>query len=302
MSIGSSVRRLAAKAECCEGKIIFGVNSGDRRRACEFRLIRYVPDTVRNEYVHIGVILREQGSREAAEVRFTRDWRRVQCFDPDADTALLEGIESELQRALKNEPDGDLMHRLGESLSLSVQMTEPKAYLAESMPAGVEELMRLYVDPPARERVPRLSGRAAIHSRMRSEFARAGVWDLLRKRIAASDYTRPGDPLRIDAGYRPNGIIRMFHAVSLEPGLEMAKVLAFSSAGLRAGVERVEKAGLELTAIIEPAAKLGATSEEPDRLEMYRFGVETMEEHQIRVLTTSDLSRVAETARREFRL
>jgi hypothetical protein len=277
--------------------------SGEKpRRACEFQLLRYVPDAVRNEYVHIGVILREQGSREAAEVRFTRDWRRVRCLDPEADTALLEGMESELRRRFAAEPDGNLMRLLSEALSLNVQMTDPKAYLAESIPAGMEELMRLYVDPSPRERVPRLSGRAAIQARMRTEFERAGVWDLLRKRIAASLYTRPGDPLRIDAGYRPNGIVRMFHAVSLEPGVEMAKVLAFSAAGLRAGVERVEKAELELTAVIEPAARLGATDEEPERLALYRFGVETMEESQIRVLTTSDLERVAETARRELRI
>ncbi|MGB7984878.1 MAG: DUF3037 domain-containing protein [Terracidiphilus sp.] len=278
------------------------MSSGNPRRACEFQLLRYVPDAVRNEYVHIGVILREQGSREPAAVRFTRDWRRVRCLDPEADTALLEGMESELRRRFEAEPDGKLMRLLNEALSLNVQMTEAKAYLAESLPAGMEELMRLYVEPPPREKTQRLSGRAAIQTRMRSEFERAGVWDLMRKRIAASEYTRPGDPLRIDAGYRPNGVIRMFHAVSLEPGVEMAKVLAFSSAGLRIGVERVEKAGLELTAIIEPAAKLGATDEEPERLEMYRFGVETMEEHQIRVLTTSDLGRVAETARRELRV
>jgi hypothetical protein len=266
--------------------------------------------------VHIGVILREQGGAEGAEVRFTRDWRRVRCLDPEADTALLEGMESELRRRFQAEPDGSLMKLLTESLSLSVQMTEAKAYLAESIPAGVEELMRLYVEPPPRERVPRLSGRAAIQGRMRTEFERAGVWDLLRKRIAASEYTRPGDPLRIDVGYRPNGlshaagkdrsagmpVIRMFHAVSLEPGVEMAKVLAFSAAGLRAGVERVEKAQLELTAVIEPAARMSATDEAPERLEMYRFGVETMEEHQIRVLTTSDLGRVAETARLELRI
>jgi hypothetical protein len=275
---------------------------GDQRRACEFQLLRYVPDAVRNEYVHIGVILREQGSTEAAEVRFTRDWRRVRCLDPDADTALLEGMESELKRRFQAEPDGGLMRLLTEALSLSVQMTEPKAYLAESIPAGVEELMRLYVEPPPRERLPRLSGRAAIQARMRTEFERTGVWELMRKRIAASEYTRLGDPLRIDVGYRPNGLIRMFHAVSLEPGVEMAKVLAFSAASLRAGVERVEKAQLELTAVIEPAARLGATDAEPERLEMYRFGVETMEEHQIRVLTTSDLDRVAETARRELRV
>jgi hypothetical protein len=284
---------------------------------------------VRNEYVHIGVILREAAAEEQpgrSEVRFTHDWRRVKCLDPDADTALLEGMESELRRRLADppvdgKPDGRLMRILEESLSLNIQMTEPKAYLAESMPAGMEELMRLYVEAPARERVSRLSGRAAIHAHMRSEFERAGVWDLMRKRIAAAEYTRPGDPLRIDMGYRPNGLVRMFHAVSLDPridpridsrfgarigtgataGLEMAKVLAFSAAALRAGVERVEKAELELTAVIEPAARLGATDEEPERLEMYRFGVETMEEHQIRVLTTSDMERVAETARRELR-
>jgi hypothetical protein len=288
------------------------------RRACEFQLLRYVPDPVRNEYVHIGVIVREAaapgsaatGAPGRAEVRFTRDWRRVRCLDPDADTALLEAMESELRGRLQGEANREeparLMRLLEESLSLGVQMTETKGYLAESLPAGVEELMRLYVDPPPREKLPRLSGRAAIQTRMRAEFEHAGVWDLLRKRIAAAEYTRPGDPLRIDAGYRPNGIVRMFHAVSLDPGIatgvEMAKVLAFSAAGLRAGVERVEKAELELTAVIEPAAKLGATDEEPERLDLYRFGVETMEEHQIRVLTTADLGRVAETARRELRV
>ena len=277
------------------------MSSRIHRRNCEFQLLRYVPDAVRNEYVHIGVILREPGGAEPAQVRFTRDWRRVRCLDPEADTALLEGMESELRRLLGEEPHGKLMRLLDESLSLNVQMTGSKAYLAESLPAGVEELMRLYVEPPRRERLPRLRGRAGIQAVIRGEFERAGVWDLLRKQIPASDYTRPGDPLRIDAGYRPNGVIKMFHAVSLDPGVEMAKVLAFSSAGLRAGVERVEKATLELTAVIEPAAKIGANDNEPERLEMYRFGVETMEEHQIRVLTTSDMQRVAETARRELR-
>ncbi len=273
---------------------------------CNFYLLRYVTERVRNEYVHIGVILREQNSEAPrTEVRFTRDWRRVRCLSPDADIALFESIEAELRRLFATATPAaseDEITRLIKSLSNSVQITNSSARYAESFPAAMEDLMRLYVDPPPREKVPRLSGRAAIQARMRSEFERAGVWDLMRKRIAASDYTRPGDPLKIDAGYRPNGLIRMFHAVSLEPGVEMAKVLAFSAASLRAGVERVEKAKLELTAIIEPAQKLAATDDEPERLALYRFGVETMEEHQIRVLTTTDLERVAETARRELRV
>jgi Protein of unknown function (DUF3037) len=277
------------------------MNGINPRRECEFQLLRYVPETARNEFVHIGVLLREQGSGHT-EVRFTRDWRRVKCLDPDADIAVLEGMEGELRRRLNGEAGETLKRLLDEALSTNVQMTEPKGHLAESLPAGMEELMKLYVESPPKERTPRLSGRAAIHARMRSEFEHAGVWDLLRKRIAASDYTRPGDPLRIDLGYRPNGVIRMFHAVSLEPGLETAKVLAFSAAGLRAGVERVEKAQLELTAVIETAAQLGATDDDPQQLELYRFGVETMEENQIRVLTTSDMGRVADAARRELRV
>lgn len=268
-------------------------------RRYAFQLLQYVPDPVRNEFVHIGVVLREAESG-SVEVRLTRDWRRVRCINPEADIAQLEGMASELNRRLREASGRELMRRLDESLSLCVQMTAPKACLAESFPAGMEDLMRTYVEPMRREKLPRLSGRAAIQTRMRGEFERAGVWDLLRKRIAVSGYTRPGETLRIDLGYRPNGAIRMFHAVSLEPGPEMAKLLAFSAAGLHAGVERVEKAALELTAIVEPAAKLGATDEEPERLEMYRFGIETMEEHRIRVLTTSDLGRVAETARREL--
>ena len=279
-----------------------------QRLQCEFRLLQYVPDPLRNEFVHIGVLLQEQAATGSpVHIRLTHDWRRVRCMDANADTALLESMESEFRLRFAEDsgsgraPGIDLMQRLEESLSNSVQMTPPKGYLAESLPAGMDELMRLYVEPPPRERVQRLSGRAAIQAGMRREFEQAGVWDLLRKKIAAADYTRPGDPLRIDLGYR-NGQIRMFHAVSLEPGLDTAKVLAFSSAALRAGVERVDKAELELTAIVEPAARLGATDDDPERLEMYRFGIETLEEHRIRVLTTSDLGRVAETARRELRV
>jgi hypothetical protein len=292
------------------------------RRQCEFFLLRYVPDPVRNEGVHVGVILREVSGR-VASVRFTSDWRRVRCLDPEADTGMLEGLESELRRRFQQEPDGNLMHVLEDSFSNSVQMTRAKGYLAESVETGVEELMRLYVEPQKRERVSRLSGRSAIQAQMRTEFERAGVWDLLRKRIAASQYTRPGDPLRIDLGYQPNGVIRMFQAVSLEAasgtGLETAKALAFSAPGLIAGVGRVEKAALELTAVIEPlrqgignreqgrgkrAVRAGEDGDEFDseRVTAYRFAVETMEEQQIRVLTTADLGRAAETARRELRI
>jgi hypothetical protein len=121
----------------------------------------------------------------------------------------------------------------------------------------------------------------------------------MRKRIAASLYTLPGDPMKIDCGYRPNGVVKMFQAVSLEADVESAKVLAYSAPRLREGVARVEAAKLELTAVVEP---LREVSDEDEGMERYRFGVEAMENQDIRVLTMNDLGRAAETARVELRI
>ena len=272
-------------------------NQVNERQQCEFSLMRYVPDPVRNEFVNIGVLLREAGRPESTIVRFTKDWSRVRCLDQDADIAVLEALESEVRRRLLE--DGQpVMKILEDSFSMVLQITPSQGCLAESMPAEIEQLMQLYVETKKRPAATRRSGRAAIHARMRGEFERVGVWDLLRKRIAAASYTRPGDTLRVDCGYRPNGIVRMFHAVSLESDSELAKVLTFSAPALAEGVKRVESADLELTAIVEPLKD----RDDEEHLAQYRFAIETMETQKIRVLTTSDLTRVAETARREIRV
>lgn len=268
------------------------------RLRCEFFLVRYVPDPVKGEFVNIGVLLREVGRPESTMVRFTKDWSRVRCIDPAADTATLEALEIEVRQRLL-EAGQPVMRTIEDSFSHLVQLTPSKACLAESMPAEIDLLIQLHVESQKREGAARRSGRMAIHTRMRSEFERTGVWDLMRKRISAASYTRPGDPLRIDCGYRPNGVIRMFHAVSLEGDSELAKVLAFSAPALAEGVQRVEKAELELTAIVQPLAKI----EHPEEgMAQYRFAVEAMEAQKIRVLTTSDLPRVADRARTELRV
>ena len=282
------------------------------RVQCEFFLIRYVPDVVKGEFVNIGVLLREAGGGApgvntpgGAVVRFTRDWSRVRCMDADADIGLLEGLEGEIGARLRmggTDAPGikPVMEILEDTLANSVQMTEVKACLAESLPAELEQLMKMYVEPLKVKTERKRTGRAAIAGAMRTEFERAGVWGLMRKRIAASLYTRAGDPMKIDCGYRPNGVIRMFQAVSLEGDVEAAKGLAYSAPQLMEGVQRVEAARLELTAIVEPLRSVSDTEDEA--MERYRFGVEAMERQEIRVVTMSDLARMAETARVELRV
>ncbi len=157
-----------------------------QRKQCEFQLIRYVPDPIRNEFVSVGVLLR---SGEQSELRFTRDWRRVRCLDPDADTEMLEALEVEVAHRLHVSTDPQrrqTLDLLEASLSKGVQITESKGYLAETFPAGLDDLMRLYVDPPRKERVRQRSGREGILDAMRDTFGKAGVWALMRKGIRAS--------------------------------------------------------------------------------------------------------------------
>ena len=270
------------------------------RLACEFFVIRYVPDVVKGEFVNIGVVLREVEHAERAHVRFTRDWRRVRCVDANADVEVLEALEGELSVRLGAGEAKPLIERLEDSLSNSIQLTPARACLAETVPAEMEQLMRMYVEPLPVRRERRVSGRAAIAGAMRREFERAGVWALMRKRIAASEYTRSGDPMKIDCAYRPNGMIRMFQAVSLGGDVEAAKVLAYTMPELRSGVTRVEAAKLEMTAVVEPLRSLESSAD--DEVERYRFGVEAMERAEIRVMTLTDLPRMAETARLELRI
>ena len=270
------------------------------RLQCEFSLVRYVPDVVKGEFANIGVLLREPGPQGSVTVRFTRDWSRVRCIDPGADVAMLESLEAEIVQRLHGGVElkvnaKPVLETLEDSLSNSVQLTEMRGTLAESVPAEMEQLLRMYVEPlKAESGRRRQSGRAVIAGQMRTAFERAGAWRLLRKRIAASQYTQPGDPLKLDCGYR-NGHLRLFQAVSLESDVEGAKGLAYSASALRAGVLRAEGVELELTAVVERIAEV---REE----EQYRFGVSVMEREAIRVLTVADLGRVAETAKRELHL
>ena len=276
------------------------------RIPCEFFLIRYVPDVVKGEFTNIGVLLREAGTPAGAaggpvQLRFTRDWARVRCMDADADIGMLEALESEIELRLRQSATDlkPVLATIEDSFSNSIQMTEPRACLAENVAVELDLLMKMYVEPLRVKEARQRTGRAAIAAAMRSQFERAGVWALMRKKIAASIYTQAGDPMKIDCGYRPNGVIKMFHAVSLEADVEAAKVLAWSAPRLHEGVARVEGAKLELTAVVEP---LRSVSEEDEGSQRYRFGVETMESQQIRVVTMNDLARAAETARLDLRL
>src|ERR1700680_3289455 len=104
------------------------------RRQLEFFLVRYVPDAVKEEFVNIGVVMVEPGANGGgfAEVRFTRDWRRVRCLDPQADVEMLAALERDIRGQLGSAPDrAVLLKRLQDSFSNLIQISPTKGLLAE---------------------------------------------------------------------------------------------------------------------------------------------------------------------------
>lgn len=277
-------------------------------RQCEFFLIQYRPDPTRGEYVNIGVLLREvvsPESRGAGETRlhFTRDWRRVRCLDPDADISKLELLEADIRGLLENSKEGarPFIDVMINSWSNDLTLSGSIACLADSLLAKVDSLMEMFVHPRKREPTSRKGRRQVIYEAMRTHFERTGAWEMMKKRIPVADYIGRADNLRIDCGYR-NGRVRMFHAVAFDD-LDAAKVLAFTSAKLAAGVKQKEGLELELTAFVDPLGRNGphGTLElNEEQLSIYNAGKSTMEESGIQVITTLSLPRIAEAAGREL--
>jgi hypothetical protein len=270
------------------------------QQQCNFFLVRYVPDAVKNEFVNIGVVLMPPAGDP--ELRFTRDWARVRCLDPQADVEMLGALESDL-RSQMHDARGDrdaLLRRMQDSFSNALQPSEFKACLAESPVAEADELARIYLERPRRRGSRELSSREAIYQRMRGEFERVGAWDLMWRDIPAARFTLPGDPLKIDAGYatgetiKTGGTIKMFHALSLEHDVNAAKVLGFSFPRMAEGLLRTQNHQAELTAIVEDGL--------PAEDDAINFALETLRAGAITVASIQQLPQLADQAARDLRL
>lgn len=261
------------------------------KQQCRFFLLRYVPDAVKNEFVNIGLVLLPPAG--SAEVRFTHDWSRVRCLDPQAEVEILEALEADLREKLR-EMNGDhefILRRIQDSFSNALQPTEFQGCLAESPAAEADELARIYLERSRRTQSRELSARRAIYQKMQQEFESAGVWPVMRRSVPVAQYTRSGDPLKIDCGYSPNGTVKLFHAVSLAADVNSAKILAFTFPQLREGIRKAESKQAELTAIVEDDLPAD---------DAVSFARETLERNAIHIASVRDLPGIAAVAAREM--
>jgi Protein of unknown function (DUF3037) len=217
-----------------------GSNKTPGERAFAYRILRYTPNLVRDEWVNIGVLLfaPTTGERRLRLIEEQEEFTRVRRLHPQADEALLrrlrDDLEDRFQTANGNARNGGdwqaLLAKWDDTLSNALQLAPQKGTLAEDLDA---ELERLYNDHVAFQRAPGRVGapgsRGQIRSYCSQVFRQARVWERIQKGVHASEFTFPGDPLRIDYGYRRNGTRGFVHTLSVSRAPSEAKNFAYTA-------------------------------------------------------------------------
>jgi len=263
------------------------------KRQLELYLLRFLPHPLRDDFVTVGLLLVESDGG-FAEVRFTRDWRMLQCVAPDVELEWFEMVEREIRGMLGSlRRREDLMQLVSERFGTMIDVAATKAVLTEDPAKEMEVLTGMYLVPMGRgERAQQRTGRVAIVSTMKEAFAEAGVLELMQRDLDVVKYTGQGDPFRIDFGYRVGSAVKMFHAVSVAANVDQALALAYRYSRVEAGM-RQEQLQASLTAVLDQGMAL--------QEERTRFAVGMLEQNSVRVRAVGEMAEIAGEVRRELR-
>jgi hypothetical protein len=227
--------------------------SAPLERTCAYRILRYTPNLVRDEWVNIGVLVYDpqSGERRLRLIEEQEEYARLRRLHPEADESLLRALRDDLEdrlesaRGLKRlssnggEPNDsglqELLRKWDDTLSNALQLAPQKGVIANDLDA---ELERLYGDHVSLPRMPSRVGAPGSRAQMRSYcsqvFRHARLWDKIQKSVRAAEFTFPGDPMRIDYSYRRNGTRGFLHTLSVSRAPGDAKILAYTAGHIAA--------------------------------------------------------------------
>jgi len=242
-----------------------GTQPSSMDKTLAYRVLRYTPNLVRDEWVNIGVLVfdPESGERRMRLIEEPEEYARVRRLHPRADEELLRALHDDLESRFSTatqlfhgngsgngQASADWLKLLGkwdETLSNALQLAPLKGVHADDLDAETE---RLYADHVALERgaarVGAPGSRGAIRSYCAQVFKQARLWERLQKSLPAEEFTFSGDPMRIDYGYRRNGTRGFVQTLSVSRAPGDVKSLAYT-------VERIRNkvAASEFTAVTD---------------------------------------------------
>jgi hypothetical protein len=268
-----------------------GSTDEEPKNVFEYRILRYMPNSQRDEWVNIGVLLQETSSARRAMrlIEEPVEFARVRRIHPEADENLLRSLSTEFDarlRASVTDVEGYLQ-KLDQNLSTTLQFSQPRGLLADNFDAELDRLYREQVTPPARRAGGLLQNtRDWMRDKLNDVFRRHRILGKLEQRVRVEGFTQPGDPMRLDYGYQ-NGVRGFIQSVSLRRDLPQAKVLAYT-----AGCIHARDRLAEITAITDTAPH----AENPRHV----FVEKLFAGEGIRIVAMSQVERFAEDLRQRI--
>jgi hypothetical protein len=265
----------------------------ERQSTLRYRILRYTPNLIRDEWVNVGLLLEEvDGPRRAMRViEEASEIARVRRLHPGADENLLRALPAEFDARLRA-PEAEVrtyLEKIGQTLSNVLQFSPQKGLLAEDFDAELDRLFRDYIAPPPSVRGGIVENtRAWIRTRLNDVFRRHRILGKLEKGVRIEEFTQPGDPMRLDYAYRYNGTRGYLQTVALGRDPSQAKVLAYTAECIRA-----RAANSEFTAITE----VEPVRDNP----RHQFIARLFEEQRISVVPLNRIERFAEDLRPRLR-
>ncbi len=230
-------------------------------RACAYRVLRYTPNLVRDEWVNIGVLVFDpaSGERRLRLIEEPEEYARVRRLHPAADESLLRALRNDLEDRFATASElfrgnggahaegngrADWLKLLGkwdDTLSNALQLAPQKGVYTNDLEAETERLYADHVAPQrGTARVGAPGSRGIIRSYCAQVLRQARLWERLQKGVRAEEFTFPGDPMRIDYGYRRNGTRGFVQTLSVTRAPGEVKSLAYTVERIRNKVKSSE--------------------------------------------------------------
>lgn len=208
---------------------------------CTYRILRYTPNLVRDEWLNIGVLLFHPSSARL-RVRLLDEEEglaRIRRLHPQADLGVLRALQTDIEAQAAATEGGEAVYLAGleDTLSNVLQLSPQRAVLTTDADVEIDRLYRDHIEPP-RYQLPgaadREYSRGTIRMRAADVFRRTGIWGQMDRGVRVDQFTTPGDPFRLDYSYRKNGTQGYLHALALARDTSQAKVLAYTADCIRA--------------------------------------------------------------------
>jgi hypothetical protein len=211
-----------------------------------YRTIRYIPNLLRDEWINVGVIVSDPSERDfrVRMIEEEAELNRLKRLRPEADESLMRGLAGMFEASIGEHRDSieEWIAKLESVFGTTIQISGRTGLDADDMPGEIERLYQVHVAPP-RSRAAAAGApntRSGIRAQATEVFRTVGLYPKLEKSVRVDDFTYPGDPFRLDFGYRRNGTRGFVQSLALSRDPSQAKVLAYTAESIREKIEHTE--------------------------------------------------------------